>query len=137
MFLVGAPRSGTTWLQLLLSRSPHIATANETYLFTGYTRSLFAAWAHHQRNVRAVGLHNLISEEEYFDLIRNFTCKVMLRMLGKEPGGRYRIGEDSRSRSTLARYLENVSGGLLSAHHQGPTQRGFVALCRFPIRLGC
>jgi Sulfotransferase family len=85
VFLVGAPRSGTTWLQLLLSRSPHIATANETYLFTGYTRSLFAAWAHHQRNVRAVGLHNLMSEEEYFDLIRNFTCKVMLRILEKNP----------------------------------------------------
>lgn len=85
VFLVGAPRSGTTWLQLLLSRSPRVATANETYLFTGYTRSLFAAWAHHQRNVRAVGLHNLMSEEEYFDLIRNFTCKVMLRILEKNP----------------------------------------------------
>jgi hypothetical protein len=81
VFLVGAPRSGTTWLQLLLSRSPHIATANETHLFTGYTRSLFTAWAHHQCNVRAAGLHNLMSEEAYFDLIRNFTCKVMLRIL--------------------------------------------------------
>jgi hypothetical protein len=85
VFLVGAPRSGTTWLQLLLSRSPRIATANETFLFTGYTRSLFAAWAHHQGNVRAVGLHNLMSEEEYFGLIRNFTCKVMLRILEKKP----------------------------------------------------
>jgi Sulfotransferase family len=86
VFLVGAPRSGTTWLQLLLSRSPRVVTANETYLFTGYTRSLFAAWAHHQRNVRAVGLHNLMSEAEYFDLIRNLTCKVMLRILDKNPG---------------------------------------------------
>ena len=85
VFLVGGPRSGTTWLQLLLSRSPHIATANETYLFTGYTRPLFAAWAHHQRTVGAVGLYNLMSEEEYFDLIRNFTCKVMLRILEKKP----------------------------------------------------
>jgi hypothetical protein len=85
VFLVGGPRSGTTWLQLLLSRSPRIATANETHLFTGYTRSLFSAWKHHQRNARALGLHHLMSEEEYLDLIRNFTCKVMLRILDKNP----------------------------------------------------
>jgi hypothetical protein len=85
VFLVGGPRSGTTWLQLLLSRSPRIATANETHLFTGYTRSLFSAWNQHQRNVRALGLHHLMSEEEYLDLIRNFACKIMLRILGKKP----------------------------------------------------
>ena len=85
VFLVGGPRSGTTWLQLLLSRSPRIATANETHLFTGYTRSLFSAWKHHQRNARALGLHHLMSEEEYLDLVRNFACKVMLRILDKKP----------------------------------------------------
>ena len=83
---MGGPRSGTTWLQLLLSRSPRIATANETHLFTGYTRSLFSAWNQHHRNVRELGLHHLMSEEEYFDLIRNFSCKVMLRILDKKPG---------------------------------------------------
>jgi hypothetical protein len=41
VFLVGAPRSGTSWLQLLLSASPSIATATETYLFATYTQSLF------------------------------------------------------------------------------------------------
>jgi hypothetical protein len=85
VFLVGGPRSGTTWLQLLLSRSPRIATANETHLFTGYTRSLFSAWNQHQSNVRELGLHHLMSEEEYFNLVRNFSCKVMLRILVKKP----------------------------------------------------
>jgi Sulfotransferase family len=85
VFLVGGPRSGTTWLQLLLSRSPRIATANETHLFTGYTRSLFSAWDHHQHNARALGLHHLMSEEEYLDLIRNFASKVILRILDKKP----------------------------------------------------
>ena len=85
VFLVGGPRSGTTWLQLLLSRSPRIATANETHLFTGYTRSLFSAWNQHQRNVRELGLHHLMSEEEFFNFIRNFSCKVMLRILDKKP----------------------------------------------------
>jgi hypothetical protein len=33
VFLVGAPRSGTTWVQLLLSRSSSVVTAQETDLF--------------------------------------------------------------------------------------------------------
>jgi hypothetical protein len=85
VFLVGGPRSGTTWLQLLLSRSPRVATANETHLFSEYTPSLFSGWDHHQRNVRALGLHHLMSEAEYFDLVRNFACKVMLRILNNNP----------------------------------------------------
>jgi Sulfotransferase family len=85
VFLVGAPRSGTTWLQLLLSRSPRIATANETHLFTGYTRSLFATWDLHRRNQRPVGLHHLLSEDEYFDLIRNFAAQIMLRLADRNP----------------------------------------------------
>ncbi len=86
VFLVGAPRSGTTWLQLLLSRSPRIATANETHLFTGYTPSLFSTWELHRRNARAVGLHHLLSDEEYFGLVRNFAGDVMLRISDRKPG---------------------------------------------------
>lgn len=80
VFLVGGPRSGTTWLQLLLSRSPRIATANETHLFTAYTPSLFSAWEHHQQNVRRLGLHNLMREDEYFALVEYFVCAVMARI---------------------------------------------------------
>lgn len=80
LFLVGGPRSGTTWLQLLLSRSPRIATANETHLFTAYTPSLFSAWEHHQQNVRRLGLHNLMHEDEYFAFIKYFACSVMARI---------------------------------------------------------
>jgi Sulfotransferase family len=85
LFLVGGPRSGTTWLQLLLSRSPRIATANETHLFTAYTPSLFSAWKHHQRNMRSLGLHNLMREDEYFVLVKRFVCSVMARIAERNP----------------------------------------------------
>lgn len=85
VFLIGAPRSGTTWLQLLLSRSPRIATANETHLFTGYLRSLFSTWDLHHGNARAVGLHHLLGEEEYFGLVRNFADEIMLRISARKP----------------------------------------------------
>jgi Sulfotransferase family len=85
VFLVGAPRSGTTWLQLLLSRSPRIATANETNLFLSYTASLFSGWDLHRNNVRRVGVDKLMNEEEYIDLVRDFVCNVMVRIADRKP----------------------------------------------------
>ncbi|HUC09247.1 MAG TPA: sulfotransferase [Stellaceae bacterium] len=86
IFLVGAPRSGTTWLQLLLSASPAIATSAETYLFAEYTRSLFAAWQFYNGKQWPVGLHHLMSEAEYFALVRELASKVMARILAMKPG---------------------------------------------------
>ena len=46
VFLVGAPRSGTTWLQLLLSRSPPVRSLNvsQTCRFFGVSRVLYYIW---------------------------------------------------------------------------------------------
>jgi hypothetical protein len=40
-FIVGAPRSGTTWLQQLLFVHPHVATGSETHLFCEALPRLF------------------------------------------------------------------------------------------------
>src|SRR3954452_4958640 len=76
VFIVGAPRSGTTWLQLLLSRSPQIATANGTHLFSVYTRSLFSGWDLYNQHFRKEGLNDLMDKQEYLELVRHFCCKV-------------------------------------------------------------
>jgi hypothetical protein len=44
VMLVGAPRSGTTWLQTLLGAHDAIATPQETDLFRVYLEPLVAAW---------------------------------------------------------------------------------------------
>src|SRR5260370_22104903 len=44
VFLVGAPRSGTTWLQLLLSRSPSVVTAPATHVFSLFLLSMVDQW---------------------------------------------------------------------------------------------
>ncbi len=86
VFLVGMPRSGTTWLQLLLSQSAQVATANETHLFSHYTRSLFQAWAHFQGNPRNVGLHGLMGEEDFIAKVKNFTDAILHLIEEKKPG---------------------------------------------------
>jgi hypothetical protein len=36
VFLIGCPRSGTTWLQRLLASHPQVRTVQETFLFPRY-----------------------------------------------------------------------------------------------------
>lgn len=85
IFMVGAPRSGTTWLQLLLSASPLIATAVETQLFSLYARSLFSEWRWASSG-RKVGIYSLMNEEEYFHFLRQFASSILARILAAKPG---------------------------------------------------
>src|SRR5947208_10995760 len=44
VFIVGAQRSGTTWLQRLLASHPAIAGGQESHLFSGYLAPLWQRW---------------------------------------------------------------------------------------------
>jgi Sulfotransferase family len=85
VFLVGAPRSGTTWLQLMLARSKRIATVNETHLFAVYMRSLLDGNERFRGNPRAIGLAPLFSEAEYRDIVCKFSSTVLARILAAKP----------------------------------------------------
>lgn len=88
VFLVGAPRSGTTWLQLLLGQHPGIATAQETHLVDWYMGKLDAAWEREGQVeiVRRVGLHGLISEQDFENVLRHFAGTVLGAILARKPG---------------------------------------------------
>jgi hypothetical protein len=69
VFIGGAPRSGTTWLQLLLADTGRFATAQETHLFPAYIRPLLRQWeASRERGggtgQREIGLHLVLSRQE-------------------------------------------------------------------------
>jgi len=80
VFLVGSPRSGTTWLQLLLSRSPAVATAIETDLFTQFMRPLVEQWNHDRMTGRLTGLTKLLSDEEFRGLLRSTSAFVFAKI---------------------------------------------------------
>lgn len=44
VFLVGSPRSGTTWVQRLLASHPQIQTGQESHLFAAYIGPQLRAW---------------------------------------------------------------------------------------------
>jgi|SRR5215472_12015125 len=85
VFLVGAPRSGTTWLQLLLSRSPSLVTAHETHLFNVFMRSMVEAWNHDGNTGARIGLTNLLSEEEFQALLRGVSGIVLAKIAAAKP----------------------------------------------------
>lgn len=77
LFVIGAPRSGTTWIQLLLAQHPLVATKPETQLFAHYLVRLDDRWQHEQRQRSAArkvsGLSEVLSETEFYTLFRGFS----------------------------------------------------------------
>jgi len=80
-FLVGSPRSGTTWLQALLSRSEFVASAPETHMFDEYMRSFFWSWNNFRRGSGNWGLHLLLEESEFLAMVRQAAGVVFSKIL--------------------------------------------------------
>lgn len=85
VFLVGAPRSGTTWLQLLLSRSPSIATAQETHLFSAFLSSMVTQWNEDRRTGARVGVVQVLNDAEYCSLLRLASGFVLAKIAQSKP----------------------------------------------------
>ena len=85
VFLVGTQRSGTTWLQLLLSQSPAIATVPETYLFNQYMRSMVEHWNDDRMTGRPVGLTKLLGDEEFREMLRITSAFVFAKIAQTKP----------------------------------------------------
>jgi len=85
VFLVGAPRSGTTWLQLLLSRSPFIATAQETDLFNIFLRPIVTEWDRYRRTGEPASLSEVLAEEEFRTLLRTVSGFVFAKIAQAKP----------------------------------------------------
>jgi hypothetical protein len=80
VFVVGCPRSGTTWLHLLLAQHPRVATTRETHLFDEYLMRLDRAWQGYKSRQATVGLTLLLSEEEFYALCRNFAIGALSKI---------------------------------------------------------
>ncbi len=90
VFLVGCPRSGTTWLQRLLAAHPQIKTGQESHLFE-YIGPQLRLWKSHLNRPAGersgLGLPCYFSEEEFYAAIKEYLSRLMRPMLnGLEPG---------------------------------------------------
>jgi hypothetical protein len=91
VFIVGSPRSGTTWLQRLLASHPGVRTGQETDLFDVYVGPQLRAW-HRDLDQElsgrgGVGLAGYLREEEFLSLLREYMNRLLEPMVGElKPG---------------------------------------------------
>ena len=91
VFILGAPRSGTTWLQAMLAHHPSVAATPEIEqtFFDRYLVKLTKAWAVECRNREegkwVQGLPYLWSEAEFDGFVKDFFQKVYVKILEKNP----------------------------------------------------
>ena len=80
IFIVGFPRSGTTWVYDILKAHPHTAGVLESWLFTP-NAGLAALFMEHHWPARQTGLGQLISEDELASEVRQFAQNIFRRVL--------------------------------------------------------
>lgn len=91
--LVGAPRSGTTWLQSLLAADDRVASPQETSLFSRYVGPLEESWQWAMRGTpedwaqrRYIGLPAALREEQFEELVSAFVEGALASILALKPG---------------------------------------------------
>lgn len=95
VFIVGCPRSGTTWLREMLARHPQVCAAGmETAVFTLYLARLDAAWKGEKRRAppdTGYGIHSVLDEAGFDRLLRDFADRILETAIPVRPGCRVRL----------------------------------------------
>lgn len=83
VFLVGCPRSGTTWLQKLLAAHPKVGTGEESHFFSLYIGPQLRAWNDqktrhfHDGLGHAAGPQAYFREEEFLAILKNYVSALL------------------------------------------------------------
>lgn len=90
-FVVGCPRSGTTWVQLLLAEHEDVVTAPETHIFSFYLSHLQRQWnREHEREKTSdqgkAGLCQLLSRDQFDELCHDIAYRVLSHIASRDPG---------------------------------------------------
>ena len=109
VYVIGAPRSGTTWLQLMLGSHPEIATPVELDFFSGFVAPWYESWRVHceaeGRPARPYwGLPAALTEEQFDEAVRGVVERVYRSVLAAKPGAVVVVEKDPR----YWRYVELI-----------------------------
>ncbi|MGH7574075.1 MAG: sulfotransferase family protein, partial [Longimicrobiales bacterium] len=112
VFIVGCPRSGTTWLQLLLSKHPQVATAPETQIVAFYLVHFLKQWEHEHNGPTAkhqgrAGLSRVLSEDEFHGLCRDVILCVLEKIAAQTPGATH-VVEKSPGHAVHAQWIHRL-----------------------------
>ena len=94
VFIVGSPRSGTTWLHTLLADHPDVASPPELHLFPEFFGPAQARWNERARRnaelraagIGGIGLEDLLDRAELLAWMRTLYCTARDAVLAHKPG---------------------------------------------------
>jgi hypothetical protein len=93
--IVGAQRSGTTWLQLMCAAHPKIAGGEELHLFSRYLGNVITTFYRDRRGSavpgKSQGLPTLLTPPEFDGLLKQFASGVFCKLLQGKPGSELAI----------------------------------------------
>lgn len=87
VFIVGCPRSGTTWLQRLLASHPQIHSGEESHFFDMYVGPQLRTWKGQFKNLSTSGVGHLVGppayfrEAEFISIVRNYLFELLEPMV--------------------------------------------------------
>lgn len=82
VFIIGSPRSGTTWLQKMLACHPDIETGQESNFFIAYARHLIRNWEDELADKSGrggTGLPCYMHEQDFYDTIAELFKKIVVQ----------------------------------------------------------
>ncbi len=89
-FLIGAQRSGTSWLQRLLAAHPRVVSGQESHLFSAYLAPMWQRWQREEtmraEGGRTIGLGCYLTREQFVAQLRQFAAAVLGGLYGAKPG---------------------------------------------------
>ena len=124
-FVIGAARSGTTWLASALGADHRIVTPYETHLFNAYVAPMVSMWRSHVRTVTeqadrwragvqppdiAIGLPYVIDEDEFTAILSKLVADVFASIAADNPDA-LAIVEKTPSHSAHVAEIDRLTGG--------------------------
>ncbi len=93
IFIIGSPRSGTTWLQGMLGSHPLVVGTIETTMFSRYLSGPLAAWCQEKERLDSgrwgKGLPLLITEAQFNEWMCQLLERCYLNIAARKPDARY------------------------------------------------
>jgi hypothetical protein len=105
IFIVGPPRSGTSWVQRLLLSDPRVCGGQETHFFNVFSNVLHS-FHKHEKLGRNVGLPSYWAERELEGEILALWQKTIMPVIHGCPGARYLIEKTPDHATVLPEILQ-------------------------------